>query len=322
MVIKIKKSIISLIIVLLFGTLLISFYKLPTINGSLFEFDNPTLIDKVYTFLSPEDELVFPEIFMEKDFTYYFWIEVVSPHNCTLNISLWDPDTMRYNIFHAVLTQGDWHEIPFGTALQGIYAIRFNVISINNLNIYIRLEKGEQCLTDKIPSQLFNREVFYRIARFSDETSFSYYINFDTDVSYRCYIGRVSSISVLDDSEVSLDYFIYEPNDIQFKIYFNTTLPTINELIFFNFGTAKSGVYVLNITISCNIDAVNIGYAICWDYRISDPTNNSGSPSDNDTNFTQFFSLPSEMMTGMVIIAGVFIGTLILLTMTRKRKNV
>jgi hypothetical protein len=321
MAIKREKVILGIIPILLIGTLLISLYQLPSIKGSLFNLEDPPLIDKVYTFFTPEDELIFPEVYLEKEFTYTLWIEVVTPHNCTMNITLWDPDTMEFDIFHADLIQDDWREIPFGTAFQGIYAIRFEVISINNINIYIRLEKGEQCLEEKVPSQLFNRKIFYRITRFTNGMSIVHHVELDTDVSYRCYIERVSSISLLNDSEVSVDYYFYDPNDIDFKIYYNITLPKVNELNYFNFGTAKAGIYIINLTVHCSVQAVNIAYTICWDYRIADPTNNTGSPTNNNTDFSQLFSLPPEMMTGMIIITGVFIGALMVLTMTRKRKN-
>ncbi|MFX0176729.1 MAG: hypothetical protein ACFE85_10910 [Candidatus Hodarchaeota archaeon] len=302
--------------------MLISFYELPIIKGSLFDPDDPPLIDKVYTFLAPEDELIFHEVYMEKEFNYYFWTEVVTPHNCTMNITVWDPDNMEYDVFHANLSQGDWREIPFGTAIQGIYTIKFEIISIDNLNIYLKLEKAEQCLKEKIPSQLFNRRVFYRVTRFKDGMAVSHYVEFDTDVSYRFYSGRISAISFLNDSTVQLEYYIYDPDNVDFKIYYNATLPSVDEMVDFSFGTAQAGVYIINITIHCNVEAVNIGYAICWDHRIANPTNNTGPSTDNSTDFSQFFSLTSEMMTGMIVIAGVFIAALVVLSKTKKRKNI
>lgn len=320
--IKSHKTVLGITGVFVIGILLLSFYQLPTIEASLFEPENPPLINKVFTFLAPEDELIFPEVYLEKEYTYYFWLEVVTPHNCTINITLWDTDDFEYDIFHSELIQDEWREIPFGTAINGIYVIKYEITSVDNLNIYIRLLKGEECLKEKIPSQLFNRKVFYRVNRFTKGMSLSHYIEFDTDVSYRFYMGRVSSISLKNSSEVTVDYYIYDPNDIALKIYNNTTLPSVDEINYFNFGTAQSGVYIINITIHSNIDAANIGYAICWDYRVADPTNNTGPPTNHSDDFSQLFSLPSEMMTGMVIITGMFIGILLALSLVRKRKRV
>jgi len=79
------------------------------------------LVDKVFTFLAPNDTKQFNDIYLLEDLNYYVLLEIVTPHNCEINISIIDPDLDIYDIFRTEVnvSQGDqWFEVPFGTAVR------------------------------------------------------------------------------------------------------------------------------------------------------------------------------------------------------------
>ena len=60
------------------------------------------LPDKVYTFLAPNDNLTFMGLYFEKEYMYYIYIELVTPHNCSkMRITIWDPDGKQFNVFES-----------------------------------------------------------------------------------------------------------------------------------------------------------------------------------------------------------------------------
>ena len=100
------------------------------------------LVDKVFTFLAPEDTKQFKDLYLLEDLNYYVLLEIVTPHNCEINISVIDPDLDTYDIFRTEvnISQGDqWFEVPFGTAISGNYTFIFSVIAALNLNVYIKI---------------------------------------------------------------------------------------------------------------------------------------------------------------------------------------
>jgi len=79
------------------------------------------LVDKVFTFLAPADTKQFNDLYLFEDLNYYVLLEIVTPHNCEINISIIDPDLDIYDIFRTEVnvSQGDqWFEVPFGTAVR------------------------------------------------------------------------------------------------------------------------------------------------------------------------------------------------------------
>ena len=90
------------------------------------------LVDKVFTFLAPDDIKQFNDLFLLEDLNYYVLLEIVTPHNCEINISVIDPDFDIYDIFRTEVnvSQGDqWFEVPFGTAIAGNYTFILSVIA-------------------------------------------------------------------------------------------------------------------------------------------------------------------------------------------------
>ena len=182
----------------------------PSINISAPEFP-----DKIYAFLAPSDVLTFEDQYFEEHYTYYIWVEIVTPHNCTLTITLWDPEGKQFDLFASDVylePEGkDYHEIPFGCAVGGNYTIEFATVSSVNLNIYIRIEKWVKCLYDKILSEELQDMILYDVVRFYDGMVITPTIEFRTDYLYRFYFGRVSAISAAESNFVSLNFTLIDP---------------------------------------------------------------------------------------------------------------
>ncbi|MHA1281905.1 MAG: hypothetical protein ACTSQP_05305 [Promethearchaeota archaeon] len=292
------------------------------------------LPDKVYSFEAPSDTLFFENLYLNKYYTYEIYLELVTPANCTAKISIWDPDNKKYDIFESEMSSKSeslkWFSIPFGTALEGNYDILFEIKSNLNLNIYISIKETVKCLEDKVASRYMNNPILYTVTRFYNSKRAAIHINLDSDIMYKFFIGRVSPITIIQNSEVRIDYSITSPEGIKYIIYSDYTLPDIDDICVFNFGTSCSGTYDINITIYCNVPYVNIAFLISEDYTISDvnDVNNTKKP-DNDENenlFGNFLknatSISAELIfPSLIIISGIIGIILIPFYINKKKRN-
>ena len=286
------------------------------------------LPDKVYTFLAPAQELTF-DLLLEKDYKYFIYVEIVTPHNCTLVITLNDPEGKRYNIFENYFSQDPneirYFETPFGTALSGEYRIKFSVNSIESLNLYIRIEKGPKSLYDKIPMEEQNSFVLYDTTRFSQGMNIAHNITLRTDYMYKFYIERVSPVSTINSSEVNSTYIVSDPGGIKFTIFKNESLSPINNIDMFKFGTAVEGEYLVNLTVYAQVHYTNIAYAVVEHRRLSgivDPNNTviiepDPDPVNNTVLQNNFFSMPQDWSTGIMV----FFGSILLIVVVAVVKN-
>ena len=282
--------------------------------------------DKVYAFLAPNDSLVFEDLYFERHYTYFIWVEIVTPHNCTLAITLWDPDGKQFDLFeHDVYFEpkgSDYHEIPFGCAVEGNHTIEFTTSSSDNLNIYIRIEKWVKCLYDKILAEELPDMILYDVTRFYSGMIISPTITFKTDYLYRFYFGRVSAISAAESSLVTLNFSLIDPDMIDYMMFTNETLEPVIDVNRIYFGTATEGEYTLDIEIKSDVAYTNIGYAVIELHKIShvidpnqtDPTNNTSTPKN-------VFSFPREWLTGFLVAGGIIIGAIIIIVVKSKNRN-
>ena len=286
------------------------------------------LVDKVFTFLAPYDTKQFNDLYLLEDLNYYVLLEIVTPHNCEINVSIIDPDLDTYNIFRTEvnLSQGDqWFEVPFGTAIAGNYTFIFSVIAALNLNVYVKIhfDREAKCLYDIMAPGYINNMELYRVNKFYDGMMIEHNVMLKTDVSYKFYLGRVSAIGGSPiDGEVGVDYELTDPQDIEFIIYQNTTVESVGAVLHFNFGTAIAGVYTVRIKIYCQVDVVNIAYAIAEDHSIS--TVNNGTipdPGPSNTTTRGFFYMPMEWTIGFGICAGGILGLLVVIGSVRRKRN-
>jgi len=312
---------ISMLIILLAGLMV---FRLPLITPISIPREEPqssaiTIVDKVYTFLAPGDTLSFDCMALKEDVMYYIFVEIVTPHTGELNITLWDPQNKRYDLFSSNLSyisKGyQSAEIPFGTAIGGNYTFLFSMELQCNLNLYIRIEEGDQCLRDMIPPADWNKMIFYRVINFNDGAYIEHNIQLKSDFSYKFYFGRVSPIAS-KEKNVYISNNITDPNAILFNIYLNSTLVPINEVQDYSFGTSVEGIYCVQLQIRVDVQYINLAYAIVEDYLISelDDNNQTGTPSNNTSYEHGIYSVPLEEITflsviiiSIIIILGVFI---------------
>lgn len=285
-------------------------------------------VDKVFTFLAPSDIQQFDDLYLYEELNYYILVEIVTPHNCEINVTVIDPDSDIYQIFKTEIniSQGDqWFEIPFGTALSGNYTFIFSVITELNLNLYIKIsfDREDKCLYDIMSPEFIANMELYQVNKFYDGTEVEHNVMLKNDVSYRFYLGRVSAIGGEPISqEVGAYYDLTDPEGIEFTIYANQTMKSVGEVLHFNFGTAVGGVYTVKIRIYCKVDVVNVAYAIAEDYSISTGINGT-EPDPEPINGTiqGYFYVPIEWTLGFVLSAGLVVGALIVIGSVRRKKR-
>jgi hypothetical protein len=285
-------------------------------------------VDKVFTFLAPNDIQQFEDLYLYEELNYYVLVEIVTPHDCEINVTIVDPDSDVYEIFKTEvnISQGDqWFEIPFGTAISGNYTFIFSVIAELNLNLYVKIffDREEKCLYDIMSPEYIAKLELYQVNKFLSGSVVEHNVMLKTDVSYKFYVGRVSAIGgELISREVEVYYYLTDPDDIEFTIYANQTMKSVGEVLHFNFGTAVSGVYTVKIKIYCKVDVVNVAYAIAEDYSISTGINGT-EPDPEPTNGTiqGYFYVPIEWTLGFVVSAGLVVGALVVIGSVRKKKS-
>ncbi|MFX0075088.1 MAG: hypothetical protein ACFE96_06580 [Candidatus Hermodarchaeota archaeon] len=286
------------------------------------------LVDKVFTFLAPYDTLQFNDLYLLENLNYFVLLEIVTPHNCEINVSIIDPESDVYDIFRTEvnISQGDqWYEIPFGTSIPGNYTFIFSVIALLNLNLYLKIHfnREDKCLYDIMAPEFINNMKLYRVNKFSDGTFVEHNVLLKTDVSYKFYLGRVSAIGGKPvEREVGVDYDLTDPQYVGFVIYRNRTVGSVGSILQFNFGTAIGGIYTVEIRIFCQVDVVNVAYAIAEDHSISTVVNGT-TPEPVPTNGTTsgVFYMPMEWTIGFGIAVGSVLGILVVIGSVRRKRN-
>ena len=99
---KLKSHCIGILIILMiFPGFITSSYLIPSSKSLKMNAGEDLLFDKIYRFLEPYDTLLFENTLpLEKNYNYYISVKIVSPHTCSMEINLWDPEGAQYNIFY------------------------------------------------------------------------------------------------------------------------------------------------------------------------------------------------------------------------------
>jgi len=298
------------------------------------------IVDKVYNFTIDKDYINFSNnILLLRPYIYYISFEIVSPHFCHMNISLWDPDNDKYDIYDSrpdgiLLGQFDEKEIPYGVALTGNYTITFQTHLTENLNIHIKIvNSGVQCLQEAISPEAFKYKEFYQVSKFKSRWEEQHNVSLKSDYLYRFYFGRYSPIAHEWKINTTIDFNITSSIDIEYKIYVNESLPGVLNLQHFDFGTAVEGPYVFNISVNCEVLCVNIAFVIVKVEKIADgintndpdpipdPTPDNNTIPDNSTVGGVKAFIPKEWTIGIIIVTGIMVGVPILIVVNRKKKN-
>ncbi len=326
-----KQILILILSILLFNSLFIntgrSHISILRQNNNIMQASQQEFPDKVYTFQSPSDYIEFNPLYLKKGFVYYIYIELVTPGNVTnMKVRVWDPNGNLYEIFDSEMffepEYGRWFDIPFGTVLEGNYIIRFDSNSSINFNMLISISEGHKALYDKMDQNDINNIIFSQVTKFHDCMLISHNIEMKTDTSYVLYIGRISSISENIGNEHNLSYTIEDPDNLDFIIYDNIQMKSIDDIHKFNFGTAQAGVYKIKIYIECEVTWSNIAYTVSEGPKISDiiPGNESLPIDDSNdpTNSTELVAIWTFATLGIVIGS---VGIAALIVITQKRKS-
>ncbi|MFX0040167.1 MAG: hypothetical protein ACFFCY_05070 [Promethearchaeota archaeon] len=288
------------------------------------------LVDKVYNFTISRPYVYFNQnLYLERLYNYFITICIVTPHTCDMNITLWDTEGDEFRLsFEKNMSQNDYREIPYGVAVNGNYSILFAANLTENLNILINIQRDGRCLYDKIQSEELSYIIFIDVLKFYERTHFSHRLSLKTDMNYRFYFGRVSAISAGLSEYTGLTHTITdETQGILFGIYHNDTIASPKGVTSYQFGTAIEGEYSLNLTIFCDVKAVNLAYAIVEEQRVADGIDpnddNPPDPPDDPHNGTVGLEafIPVEWTIGMIILAGCGVIIPIILIQHRKKKN-
>jgi len=244
------------------------------------------LIDKVYTFTASNPILTFEyNIILERPYYYHISVEIVTPHECEMIISIIDPEGDKFDITHEKdMVQDDSRKIPYGVAITGNYTFIFKAILTENLNVHTKIEKGDEVLHDRInPDETI---IYKNISKFKSGNEFEFRLFLRTDRYYKFVIERVSTISLsLEHSRVSMNHVVWDPSQILFKIFENLTLSYME----YYFGTAIEGIYTFNIIIliESDVECVNVAFGVIEKGQISiiidpnDPDPDPHPPEDD-----------------------------------------
>ena len=284
------------------------------------------LVDKIFTFEIGGPPLNLSDILLLEEFTYNTFIQLVTPHFCNITVQIYDPDEKIFTVCDGVLQQVpndlSYKDIPFGTAMEGNHTFSFEVESIFNVNVLIRIQKEYECLRDKISEwDPINFEL-YEVTRFNTEQSYiTHQFPLQSDHTYKFYIGRVSAEANLSTVD-PVDLTVFDPDNLPFIVFLNNSLAGVSEVNSFLFSTSQAGTYIIYIEIYVDIGHknINVAYALIDEGESSsgeDPTDVNGTvPPDNTK-----ISLPLETM----MVAGMGVGGVMVvigvMMIFRKRKE-
>ncbi len=275
-----KTKLISVIIG--FSLLFMGVLQLP-VESKAFSSDE-ILVDKVFTFHAPSEDLVRAVQFKENK-TYYIRMEVVTPHACNLSIQI--NDTTQdpvYDIFYAALSgesaYGYVKEVPFVAARNGTHVVIFHVECLLNMNIYISIYRAEDLI------DLSNTMAFDVLKINRTTTLHHFNLTVRTDTMYRFHFSRVSTFQENLTLGIYLTFWARAPdvNDTEFLLLFNESMPQIGETISTFLGTAINGTYEFWFELETNLVPFNFLYKVVEEREISeDIPSNSTIPINNQS---------------------------------------
>ncbi|MFX1501156.1 MAG: hypothetical protein ACFFDH_09365 [Promethearchaeota archaeon] len=283
------------------------------------------LIDKVYTFTVDQPILFFNNnIWLEAGYFYNLSIGVVTPHTCSMIFSFWDPYEYRYDMTFDNVKQvfdtnnySDYRRDKFLAVFNSTYPLQFEAITNENLNIHIRLEKGNKWPPSPPPPPPP-----------PPPTIEEFNMTLHTDYYYKICFERGSG-SVNTSGKIWIDHFVKDPNNITFNIYNHKQLG--NKQLNYMFGTATEGMYIFNMTYHHEAESIIVGVVVYEIDNISDIVTpnpfiflpyipDDDPPPDNTKTGIETF-IPKEWTIGMIIFVGSAVVIPILIVVYRKKKN-
>ena len=268
-------------------------------NISLNTSSEEVIWDSTHMVFSPNDQVFLQDLFCEEDWMYVFYLEVVTPHQCEVNMTVTDPEGYQYIIFQGTIDQQQ-KEIQFGIVIEGAYNITLDVSTEFTLNLHLRIERTVSFM------DLFDQDndiLAFNSFRFSEnEPLREVTILLEPNSSYAFTIALVSPlINILP----VLNTFIDDPAENHFIIYQDQAL---NEFyLTFQFQTINYGNHKLQVLI----DIVEI----CLNLIVIVMLDNSDLPINNDPPPRSTLYMPLEVQ---VISIGIFIFAILLALLMKK----
>jgi hypothetical protein len=289
--------------------------------------DEGCILDKVFTFEVGGPALNFSEIELQEHYIYSTRIQLVTPHWCNATVRIYDPDGKQYIVFNGTLFQEpstkSWAEIPFGVAFTGNHTFSFEIRSIFNVNVYLRIEKGDLCLRDKVMDWEPYNFLLYEVTRFNgDQKSIIHEFTLLSDYKYKFYLARVSAEGNLNTVDF-MDISVSDPSDLPFMVYEGVSLAGIADIDDFTFGTSRAGTYTLNIEITLDVkhENINVAYLIVNKGAISSGCNGSTTNSTTDPGVTYYVPEEVFLFTGGAIGVVLLIVAMIVTVKNRKLRQ-
>jgi hypothetical protein len=275
--------------------------------------DEGCILDKVFTFKAGGSILNFSKIELQGHYVYNTRIQLVTPHWCNATVRIYDPDGELFVVFNGTLFQEpstkSWAEIPFGVAITGNHTFSFEIRSNFNVNVYLRIEKGDLCLRDKVLEWEPYKFLLYEVTRFNgDQQSIIHEFTLLSDYKYKFYLARVSAEGNLNTVDF-MELTVSDPSDLPFMVYEGVSLAGIADIDEFSFGTSKTGTYTLDIEIMLDAkhENINVAYLIVNKGLIS--SGNNGSATNSTIGPETTYYVPEEVF----LFTGGFVGGVLLI---------
>ena len=255
--------------------------------------------DSTHTVFSPNDQVFLQDLFFEEDWMYDFHLEVVTPHQCEVNITVTDPEGYQYIIFQGTIDQQQ-KEIQFGMVIEGAYNITLEVSTEFTLNLHLRIERTVSFI------DLFDQDndiLAFNSFRFSEnEPLREIPLLLDPNSSYTFIVALVSPlINIL----TVLNTFIDDPVDNHFIIFQDQALN--GNYLTFSFQTINYGIHKLQVLIDIVETSLNLIVVLMLD--------NPDPPINNDPTPQNTLYIPLEIQ---VVSMGIFIFAILLAFLMKK----
>jgi len=231
--------------------------------------DEEVIWDITHTIFSPNDQVFLQDLSFQVDWMYSFYLEVLTPHQCELNMTLIDPDGYHYNLFQGTVNQQQ-KEVLFGIVNEGDYNITLDVSTEFTLNLRLKIERTTSLMD---LSDQNSETIAFQSFRFSEnEPLREVPILLDPSDSYTF---TIALITPLVNISPIINTFIDDPADNHFIIYQNQVL---NEFfLIFEFETINYGVHDLQVLVDLAEDCLNLVVFVTED----DPPNSNEPPNPN-----------------------------------------
>jgi len=227
--------------------------------------------DSIHTVFSPYDQLILQDLLFEKDWMYDFSLEVVTPHQCEINMTLTDPSGNHYNLFQGTVDQQS-KEIQLGMVTEGAYNITMDAITQFTLNLHLKIERTVSFI------DLFDQDdeiIALNGFRFSQSESLrEVSVSFNPNFSYTINIALITPIV---NNLAAINMFIDDPVDNHFIIYQDQALDEL--FLTFHFQTINPGIHKVQILIDNLETCLNLIVVVTLDN--SDPPRSNDPPPGN-----------------------------------------